>query len=400
MALTPEIKELKGDLLIKKFKDFIKTKVNELGSLSAGELAEECGYTKDRINNFKAEINTQLFLVAQKHEKIDGEKIVNALTKNEKIILFYAKSSKSIDPLAYYLAIIIAAYNGYIENKRGRKLFPIDLLFKELSKGGLLKSLYRDINGTNPNEVTEKDINDLIKSYVKNKTTNEKDRNIKDNRNKNNESNKNINKKSDLDFKKLIETCLEMYKNGEEETTICIRCGFNTDDIGSFRRAFAKGTGVNLAPLNKMVKEYRVKENGKDILEADELFIDRMVKASSIKRKVRSSSFRDRILNFHGPTCVCCSISIPSLIEAAHIIPVEDNGNDDITNGIPLCPTHHKAFDLLLFTFDPLNKSIILRKKLKNHDLSITKKTVELNISIEAVQHRYMLFNQLNRDNE
>jgi putative restriction endonuclease len=36
--------------------------------------------------------------------------------------------------------------------------------------------------------------------------------------------------------------------------------------------------------------------------------------------------------------------------EAAHIIPVRENGPDDPRNGMSLCPRHHWAFDAGLFT--------------------------------------------------
>ena len=32
-------------------------------------------------------------------------------------------------------------------------------------------------------------------------------------------------------------------------------------------------------------------------------------------------------------------------MDAAHVIDVEYDGVDDARNGIPLCPTHHRAFD-------------------------------------------------------
>ena len=63
-------------------------------------------------------------------------------------------------------------------------------------------------------------------------------------------------------------------------------------------------------------------------------------------------------LTKYGSVCACRDIAIETLLEAAHIIPVENNGNDDAVNGIPLCPTHHTAFDNFLFTINPSDKSI------------------------------------------
>ena len=59
------------------------------------------------------------------------------------------------------------------------------------------------------------------------------------------------------------------------------------------------------------------------------------------------------------------------LLESAHIIPVELDGSDSSLNGLPLCPTHNTACDSFLFTIDPSNHNIILRKGLIKEDIAI-----------------------------
>lgn len=59
---------------------------------------------------------------------------------------------------------------------------------------------------------------------------------------------------------------------------------------------------------------------------------------------IRDSSFRYRILNIYKDKCAICGLQM-NLVEACHIIPVEDDGTDEIINGIALCHNHHKAFD-------------------------------------------------------
>ena len=83
-----------------------------------------------------------------------------------------------------------------------------------------------------------------------------------------------------------------------------------------------------------------------------------------------------------------------TLLEAAHIIPVENKGNDDVGNGIPLCPTHHTAFDNFLFTINPTDNSIIYKEGLSSEDLQITKTECKLNVSKESLEYRYKLFNE------
>ena len=53
-------------------------------------------------------------------------------------------------------------------------------------------------------------------------------------------------------------------------------------------------------------------------------------------------------------TCGVCDAQL-DIIEAAHIIPVSEEGSvDEVWNGISLCPNHHTLFDsrLLLINAD------------------------------------------------
>jgi hypothetical protein len=73
------------------------------------------------------------------------------------------------------------------------------------------------------------------------------------------------------------------------------------------------------------------------------------------KTKVRPGQqrFRFQVLAQYGCKCAVCSITHASLMKAAHIRDKAHNGSDDWRNGIPLCSTHHDAFDAHLFTIDP-----------------------------------------------
>jgi hypothetical protein len=46
-------------------------------------------------------------------------------------------------------------------------------------------------------------------------------------------------------------------------------------------------------------------------------------------------------------------ITHPNLMKAAHICGKADKGSDDWRNGLPLCSTHHDAFDAHLFRIHP-----------------------------------------------
>ena len=94
----------------------------------------------------------------------------------------------------------------------------------------------------------------------------------------------------------------------------------------------------------------------------------------------------------HGTKCQVCEIEIPELIEAAHIVPVALKGVDHFSNGIPLCPTHHNAFDRYLFAFDPATKAIVLKDGVMEADIGITKDGLAAKVSDEALKIRFDLF--------
>ncbi len=76
---------------------------------------------------------------------------------------------------------------------------------------------------------------------------------------------------------------------------------------------------------------------------------------STTQAKVRrgSDKFRFAVLQRSGSRCGACDIADSRLLEAAHVIPYEDDGVDEARNGLPLCPTHHRAFDKKLLLLSP-----------------------------------------------
>lgn len=81
-------------------------------------------------------------------------------------------------------------------------------------------------------------------------------------------------------------------------------------------------------------------------------------RASESPDRSGQQAFAFRVRKRFGSVCAFCDIRVPKLLDAAHIIPVAKNGSDDERNGLPLCPTHHRAFDTGLITIDPLDHSL------------------------------------------
>jgi hypothetical protein len=62
------------------------------------------------------------------------------------------------------------------------------------------------------------------------------------------------------------------------------------------------------------------------------------------QRLARDARFAKTVIDAYGERCCFCGFGA-GIIEAAHVRPVADGGPDTVTNGIGLCPTHHRLFD-------------------------------------------------------
>lgn len=68
--------------------------------------------------------------------------------------------------------------------------------------------------------------------------------------------------------------------------------------------------------------------------------------------RVGQSDFRMRLRERFHDSCLLCGISRPGLLQAGHILSWSENETyrGDPENGLLLCYTHHRAFDIGLFT--------------------------------------------------
>jgi putative restriction endonuclease len=98
----------------------------------------------------------------------------------------------------------------------------------------------------------------------------------------------------------------------------------------------------------------------------------RPVLETQFQKKARSAAFRKSLLRTYGSCCMASGeqINTPSgqlNLDAAHIVPVELGGTDDIRNGILLSKDLHWAFDNGLFS---LNRDfrVVLSRHAENSD--------------------------------
>ena len=86
----------------------------------------------------------------------------------------------------------------------------------------------------------------------------------------------------------------------------------------------------------------------------------------NVKTRVVQSFFRDAVLASYNFSCAMCSLSIPSMLNASHIIPWSRSKERrvDPCNGLSLCVLHDRAFDRGLITIDECYR-VILSKEFK-----------------------------------
>ena len=88
------------------------------------------------------------------------------------------------------------------------------------------------------------------------------------------------------------------------------------------------------------------------------------LKPSVSKQRSGQSKFRKHILSNFYNKCAICEISDIELLQAAHIIPVEDKKSSGKTkNGICFCSNCHKMFDSGFFSFNHKYEVIISKQK-------------------------------------
>ncbi len=76
---------------------------------------------------------------------------------------------------------------------------------------------------------------------------------------------------------------------------------------------------------------------------------ERKTAVITLKKKLRDISFRKRVLTAYNSRCAICGIQL-NLVEAAHIVPVQESGTEETANGLALCALYHKAYDSSIIT--------------------------------------------------
>ncbi|RWU10402.1 HNH endonuclease [Pedobacter chitinilyticus] len=124
--------------------------------------------------------------------------------------------------------------------------------------------------------------------------------------------------------------------------------------LNSYSRYLGEDTITYI--LNEDIEEYALLntqyEEGKLVALAKDAPIlkDLFPSKRTVKISSREKAFRILVKKNYDYKCAICDVSLKSptgipAIHASHIYPKNQNGNDDLRNGICLCFLHHWAFD-------------------------------------------------------
>ena len=120
-------------------------------------------------------------------------------------------------------------------------------------------------------------------------------------------------------------------------------------------------------------------------------------KTTSTSKKRSQSAFKAALINSHGK-CECSLCDAPKeVIEAAHIVPVADNGIDWTGNGILLCRNHHALFDKQKWSIDPTHLEIIPESEFELRSLQVMRSNIrhlKHSLNKEALEWRWNQFNK------
>jgi hypothetical protein len=91
---------------------------------------------------------------------------------------------------------------------------------------------------------------------------------------------------------------------------------------------------------------------------------------AEIQRIVRDARLRPIVLTVWPAVCAACSCALSTTegqceVEVAHVKEVRDGGPDALGNAMPLCRTHHWAFDRGLWAVEPSSLRIVVLRSLR-----------------------------------
>lgn len=117
-----------------------------------------------------------------------------------------------------------------------------------------------------------------------------------------------------------------------------------------------------------------------------DLFSPRSRRLASVRARPNQAAFRVAVRKGWGDRCALTGESVAEVLIAAHIIPVENEGNDDAANGILLRSDVHTLFDEQLIRIDP-SGNVHLHARIEN---AVSYKAMSNAIPVSEASAKYL----------
>jgi 5-methylcytosine-specific restriction endonuclease McrA len=134
---------------------------------------------------------------------------------------------------------------------------------------------------------------------------------------------------------------------------------FHVDEIADYLDRAGEFHNLNPAEISEILEQEApspvIRQAFSRILDASQLPVletqERKRRVSEVARFVRSREFKRAIESVYE-RCAICGFQYDYVLDAAHIVPVSEGGEDTYANGLGLCPNCHRMFDKGLVLVD------------------------------------------------
>jgi hypothetical protein len=161
--------------------------------------------------------------------------------------------------------------------------------------------------------------------------------------------------------------------------------------------------GYVLFSFRKVAKPTQINSKWEDPSGPVVIKVSRSRVETEVSRMKRDPKFKFHTLKRYEGICAVTNLNLTKILEAAHIVPVEEGGSDDPRNGILLSPNAHRAFDAGMWGIHPNTLEIVESAKYKELEVMKSLKFAKSSIkdllnkpAKEALEYRFQLFHEVN----
>lgn len=97
--------------------------------------------------------------------------------------------------------------------------------------------------------------------------------------------------------------------------------------------------------------------------------VERRRVLQEVTQRPGQGRFRDALLETYDRRCALTGADHEITLQAAHIVPVQDGGTDEVSNGLLLRADVHLLFDACLLAFDEGTGAVLLRPELAQTEI-------------------------------